>query len=672
MVGNKRRKGWFMGVIMISLVFTILSGGYLFSQLHYSKDVSLVAPDDLSGDSSDQSKVPFGRGTAPTGPRRNRGKGKGKGGKGNGTVKDTAAPAPQKDQEDVGKTDHDPVDDHGSELNLSKGGAATTADQVTRICDLEDVSNGQWIFTTTPSHPFATAEGEEQDMIWTGYGKSGCSSNIWNERYLLTPTPGSTNGTLGGSSLSIGQKQSKKDWDYATRLKAYHWQLNQPIPGNKAPKSVNDQEKCQQPIMDVVDFVEVLKRAPLVMIGDRFLEQEYLALECIILGMQTELILDYKRKHPEEQSDVGGKNYPRDYSIESEKPEIVELQIGRVGSAEGSGMYRKAKPGQMRLVDRLSNLTLATFIRSDVLWDSNMLQRQVSKHALKSAAELSKLDVGGLHPDCQLVGKVVLCEPANIRSHDIEPEQPAQSSSWWSWWIGTENPTQEQTQDSVLDKNGPEEEMTYGSDLDHDMINLEWTEMLPEFLPLPQGEHKDEASARTPLVLISNGLFWEYDSWDAMTAAELAQMQDHKKLSKSEQEHLRRRQIRRKKMLRQRYTMILTNTLDYLQAVHPELRVMVQTSVKRRPCEPLQGSMEAADKALRDSKDQEAALLNALTKTVVAKMRDERFSFLDTTFLRLFQDSPTANKRYCRNFMMPGPLDILIHHLYGELYRLDL
>lgn len=87
-------------------------------------------------------------------------------------------------------------------------------------------------------------------------------------------------------------------------------------------------------------------------------------------------------------------------------------------------------------------------------------------------------------------------------------------------------------------------------------------------------------------------------------------------------------------------------------------------------------------------------------------MQDPLYSFLDTTFLRIFKDS-TPNKRHCRNFMMPGnahcllsvvglkviiervmvatntkkvcflvfvvgPLDTLVKFLYGELYRLDL
>jgi len=633
---------------MISLVFTLLSGGYLLSQLHSSKEVSLIAPDDLPGDSSDQINVPFGRGAAPSGPRRNRGNGGGKSvHKDMGASKDTTHASEKGTLTDTAGQDGD----HGS---LQGPNTAATSEQQARICDLQDVSDGQWIFKAAPRHPFAVAEGGGNDMAWTGYGKSGCSSSIWNERYLLTPAPSSANGTLGGINLAFGQKQSKKDWDYATHLKAYQWQLGQPSQGNKPPKVKDEEEKCLQPTMNVVDFVEVLKRAPLVMIGDRFLEQEYLTLECMILGMQSQLVLDYKGKHPDETFAAGGKDYPFDYRIESEMPQIVELQVTRAGSAEGSGMYRKAKPGQMRLVDRVSNLTLATFIRSDVLWDSEMSQRQVSKHALKSAAELSKLEIGGLHPDCQLIGQVALCEPANIRSHDKEPEQSTPSPSWWSWWMGTDGPVSEQTQNSVHDQDEPDEEMSHGSDLDHDMINLEWAEMLQEFLPVSQ---------RTPTVLISNGVFWEYDPRDAMTTSEFAQVQGSKKLTKSEQDHLRKRQVRRKRVLRQRYTMILTNTLDYLQAVHPELRVVVQTSVKRRPCEPSQqqntkkqGSIEVADRALRDSKDQEAALLNALTKVTKRGRCGSQQKMINISQMTITDNFSTidCNRPWSLRFKMSG------------------
>ncbi|KAG0054564.1 hypothetical protein BGZ83_010969 [Gryganskiella cystojenkinii] len=720
MVGSKKRKGWFLAIIFFSLVLTFFSSGYLFSQLHSSKDMSLPLDGLSSDDVNSLNKNPFGQGSTIAGPRRTRGKDKGKGkGKGKGKAKPgKTQPVPggtegekgkPKDttHEDESKTDHGLDGDHGSLLDLHRGGGEklngakdsgkeieTSTEPEKRICDPEDLSNGQWVFTATPRPLFTPKSESSRDMSWTGYGESGCQSTIWNERYLLTPS--SVNNTLGPttSRLVISDRQSKQDWEYASRLKDYHWQLDQPVQSKqKAVIKEQHQQECRQPVMDVVDFIEVLKRAPLIMIGDRFLEEEYLALECMILGAQSQLAFDYKKEHPDdklENYEINSKEYPLDYRIESEMPEVVELQVaptrgrGKGGEDRGSGVYRKAKPGQMRLVDRLSNMTLATFIRSDVLWDSNMLQSQISKHALKSTAGLSKLEAGGLHPDCQLVGHVVLCEPANLQSREAEPtteESKPALSSWWHWWVRADIPASAAPLDSV-DQGDLEGEMSFGSDLDHDMINLEWTQLLREVLSEAHGQlvtgDDGEDIPRTPMVLVSNGHFWEYDPRDAMTGSELAQEQAHKRFSKTEQEQIRKRQVLRRKLLRQRYTMVLTNMMDYLQTTHPELRVMVQTSVKRRPCELLQqqnprqqGPINAAEKTLRDLKDQEAALLNALTKTVVARMQHPRYSFLDTTFLRLFQDA-TTNKRYCRNFMMPGPLDILVHHLYGELFRLDL
>ncbi|KAF9354933.1 hypothetical protein BGX26_007185 [Mortierella sp. AD094] len=545
----------------------------------------------------------------------------------------------------------------------------------TRICNLEDVADGQWVYSETQGQ--SPEWGPNQDMSWTGYGHNSCRSTIWNERYLLTPTVANDT-TSKHRSTSILQN----DWDYAHHLQNFLWQ-----PAQKQRQS--QEGSCRQPEMDVEDFVEVLKRAPLVMIGDKFLEQEYLTIECFVLGMQGQLVYDYRLENNKKSVDEKTMKGALEYWIESETPPVVEFKVApqSVAKTEGTSpsgknrpaVYRKAKPGQMRLVDRVSNLTLVTFIRSDVLWDSEMLTRQTSKHTLKSILQPSNLDAAsGLHPDCKLAGTVLLCEPARIDfAHDSGLEgykstKQSTSKHWWQWWIGADDNT-EAGQLQSEDVEDSEEDMSFGSDFDHDMINLEWVQSLQDIVQDAANHQSKEGTAtveRKPVVMISNGHFWEYDPQDAaalfsITKGESGKMKK-RALSKVEQDQLRESQIKRRKLLRQRYTMVVTNMLDYIKATYPDLRVMVQTSVRCNTC-----GAAANTKAPGGVESQEAALLNALTKTVVARMQDPLYSFLDTTFLRLFRDS-VANKRHCNNFMMPGPLDTLVHHLYGELFRLDL
>lgn len=554
-----------------------------------------------------------------------------------------------------------------------------------RICNLQDIAKGQWVFSHAASSH--SAPGAGQDLSWTGYGPFGCRSTIWNERYLLTPAAVPV--PESESSTTASSPHLSKDWAYADRLQHYHW-LMEPS-GPKRKQDQQQEPKCRQPDIGVADFVEVLKRSPLVMIGDKFLEQEFLTLECMLMGMQQQLLLDYRAEDNGNRGTLAELE-ALDYWIDSEKPAVIELKVASSeklsppespsdssagASKSRSIVYRKAKPGQMKLIERQSNLTLITFIRSDVLWDTGMLTETAAKHALKSVEELATLDAVGLHPDCKLAGLTLMCEPAGIDRHDSESRgtastKPTQQSTsrWWKWLVGSE----ESSSDELSGHNVAEsadEEMSTGSDLDHDMINLEWVDTLKEIVEesakLRQRRKWGAPEVeRKPMVLVSNGQFWEYDPRDAVPF----DLQDgDRKLSKIEQDRIKESQDRRRNTLRQRYTIVLTNMLDYIKTTHPDLRVMVQTSVKRSPCE--SASVSADDKALWKLKDQEAALLNALTKTVVARMQDPLYSFLDTTFLRIFKDS-APNKRHCRNFMMPGPLDTLVKFLYGELYRLDL
>ncbi|KAF9900410.1 hypothetical protein EC991_007362 [Linnemannia zychae] len=664
-VSSKRRKGWFLGLILVSLALTFFSGGYLMNQLQYhSKDiVPPVVPGSIGREQGGhQPNTPITDVERDSGPRKDRDRNKSKHGP---KKKKPGKPA----GEGGGRHEDTPL------TSLS-------------LCNLEDIARGQWVFSQASStHSAANAAGIDRDLSWTGYGPSGCKSNIWNERYLLTPAFVPETGSLPSTS----SPHLSNDWSYADRLQQYRWVLENASPKHRQ-KSQKDQQqqepKCRQPDLDLTDFVEVLKRAPLVMIGDKFLEQEFLILECMFAGMQQQLLVDYRAE------DNGNRSLQEelaalDYWIDSEKPAVIELKVasGEKLSTPGSSpedageppkpqsmIYRKAKPGQMRLFDRQSNLTLITFIRSDVLWDAGMLIGTATRHAIPSLEELSALDAGGLHPDCKLAGSSLMCEPAGIGRHESESRgatQPTQQSTsgWWSWLVGSE----EDGADKLAEHNvveSTDEEMSTGSDLDHDMINLEWVETLKDVVEesakLRQKRRWGAPEVeRKPMVLVSSGQVWEYDPRDAIQL----DLQRDRKLSKSEQDRIKESQDKRRGLLRQRYTIVLTNMLDYIKNTYPDLPVMVQTSVKRSPCET--GAVSADEKALWKLKDQEAALLNALTKTVVTRMQDPQYSFLDTTFLRVFKDS-TPNKRHCRNFMMPGPLDTLVKFLYGELFRLDL
>ncbi|KAF9110192.1 hypothetical protein BGX27_006658 [Mortierella sp. AM989] len=664
---NKRRKSWFLSLIFISLALTILSGGYLLTQFQHQRD---HIPPALPGN-EDVEKGDLLLDPGSGGPRRDRNRGK----------KHKAPKKPSMRQNGKNETS---IAGSGKLIPNIPGPDKGNADGATalRICNLGDVADGQWIYSKTQKQ--APAWGSGQNMSWTGYGHSGCRSTIWNERYLLAPAL-SNDTTARHPSASILQN----DWDYAHHLRNFQWRL-----AHNQEQSQKSQEGaggiCRQTEMDVEDFVEVLKRAPLVMIGDKFLEQEYLTIECMVLGMQNQLVFDYRSANKMNPVDEKAMKETLEYWVEAETPPVIELKVAPQTAAKSEGIsssgrnrsaiYRKAKPGQMRLVDRTSNLTLVTFIRSDVLWDSAILKSQTNVHLVKPAMEFSSLDVSGLHPDCKLVGTVLLCEPARIDlSHDgpegHRPTKPLAAKHWWQWWIGVGDDDDVAAEQLRGDGNGDEdveeleEDMSFGSDFDHDMINLEWVQALDNIVQDTADYRANSVVGvveRKPVVMISNGHFWEYDPQDATALFSLAKSENQKLkkrgLSKKEQEQLHLSQIKRKRLLRQRYTVVLTNMLDYIKATYPNLRVMAQTSVRCNACRTASNP---------ETRGREAALLNVLTKTVVARMQDPLYSFLDTTFLRHFRDSLT-NRRYCNNFMMPGPLDTLVHHLYGELFRLDL
>ncbi|KAF9273407.1 hypothetical protein BGZ68_001532 [Mortierella alpina] len=724
-ISNKRRKSWFLTLLLVSLALTVFSGGFLLNQLHHQRDLAPQPLDPFAADGAGSKKIEPG---ALDGPRRDRNRGKkhrvpkttkpaGQTEKGK-TIPEIPVDTPKTkgnttEKEEEQKVDRptelDPnlsldeldvkKDSHGQGMDAPQGTTNTTNTEApaARICSLEDVANGRWVYSKVELET-----GSALDLSWTGYGPKGCRSNIWNERYLLTPSP--TDNATATSANIQSQSLTQRDLEYARQLKRYRWQLN--TDGRSSSSSSNDpqgtgKDDCRQPPMDVIDLVEVLKRSPLVMIGDKFLEQEFLTLECMIMGMQDQLLFDSRSSGTSELTQEGkmmakGEEGEEalDYLIEVRRPDVVELKIAPVMSSNkkdtGSdsamrrpAVYRKAKPGQMRLVDRASNTTLITFVRSDVLWDSEMMTGQVAKHALKSVAELSVLDAGGLHPDCKLVGSVVLCESAHNERRGQPPTKEPGSSPLWALLGGFKGDSANVDVDEDVEdarhyhEDSEAGEMAFGSDLERDMINLEWVSILEDIVrdsaayveKALEGQQQTNAATaveRKPMVLISNGHVWEYDPEDAV---------DHdqggnEKLSKMEQDvNIRARQQNRRKQLRRRYAMVLSNTLDYIKSTHPDMRVMVQTSVRRSPCESGSGSVEA--QAIRDMKDEEAALFNALTKTVVAKMQSPLYSFLDTTFLRLFKET-MPDKHHCDSFMMPGPLDTLVHQLYGELYRLDL
>ncbi|KAF9922497.1 hypothetical protein FBU30_007363 [Linnemannia zychae] len=638
LVSSKKRKGWFLGLILISLALTIFYGGYLMSQLQYHKDnVPSMSTDGQQGQGNHGSNIPITTDTEhDSGPRKDR---------------------------DRSKAPHSPKKKKPTKPTTPTEGSRQH--DTLRICNLDDISKGQWVFSQAKNTPYTTPASAiaDQDLAWTGYGPLGCRSNIWNERYLLTPEFIPKNGL----PVATSDPDLLQDLAYANHLQQYHWLTGLSKQGHMAQQDNKQGSQCRQPDLDLTDFVEVLKRSPLVMIGDKFLEQEFMIMECMLMGMQQQLLSEYRAEdngNRGSQEELAG----LDYWIDSEKPDVIELKVAsgdrsttKMGVSEGlahktrSTVYRKAKPGQMRLFDRRSNLTLITFIRSDVLWDAGMLMGKNSKHALKPIEELSVLDAGGLHPDCKLAGTVLMCEPAGIDRHNSESRGITQSiqqpkTKWWKWLLGSdEDSSDEQLGHNIVES--ADEEMSIGSDLDHDMINLEWIETLKDIVQESEALRQRRKWGapeveRKPLVLVSNGQFWEYDSRDAIPV----DLQSKQKLTKAEQSTVKESQNKRKSLLRQQYTIVLTNMLDYIKTKYPDLRVIVQTSVKRSPCEG--GTISVENAAIWKLKDQEAALLNALTKTIVARMQDPLYSFLDTSYLRIFKDS-TPNKRYCRNFMMP-------------------
>ncbi|KAG0216238.1 hypothetical protein BGX28_004603 [Mortierella sp. GBA30] len=694
-VSNKRRKSWFLSLILISLGLTVFSGGYLLTQLQHHKDLVPSQSPSIPQPADDGSQLSI---PLQDGPRRDRNRGKklrvpklkpaGQTDKGNTITKDIPKTkgntTENKGTKDPKNSDSDINTENGSsiDLRLKKNSTeqgletaerppnTTTTEEFSnvRLCNLEDMASGRWVHAKADLLAQERA-GSDLHLSWTGYGPSGCRPNIWNERYLLAPSIANNSSTTEPSHGTTVQR----DWDYARHLIGYRWQLNRGEAARRQPTV----EDCRQPEMDIVDLVEVLKRSPLLMIGDKFLEQEFLTLECMIMGMQDQLLIDTRQrlheKHMQQELLEA-----MDYWIEEEWPSVIELKIAPAASIKASpssmpstpptaksptrpNIYRKAKPGYMKLIDRLSNTTLVTFVRSDVLWDSKMMAGQVAKHAIKSVAELSTLDAGGLHPDCKLVGSVVMCESPHIGIHKSNPEdvrstKQTSSSSFWTWLVRDDRDSVDMEEQH--DQNGGTDagEMSVGSDLDRDMINLEWVSVLEEMVQdstsyrdntKAEGEQNQAVIERKPMVLLSNGHFWEYDPADAIDVGQRGK----RGLSKVEQDVVRASQERRRKLLRKRYTMVLTNVLGYIKATYPDVRVMVQTSVKGNPCRA--GLDHIEEKRTQDMKDQEAALLNALTKTVVARMQDPLYSFMDTTFLRLFKEvEPTKHR--CDSFTMPG------------------
>ncbi|KAF9435578.1 hypothetical protein BGZ76_005952 [Entomortierella beljakovae] len=544
-VTNKRRKSWFLSLIMISLVLTVLSGGYLLGQFQYQRDhMPPAVPLPGKGTAGDLLVDP-----GSEGPRRDRSRGK-----------HQKAPKKQPEQPSSNKTTNS-----GPEKvipNIPAPSIINPSDETTgtRICTLEDVAKGQWIYFKTQDK--APEWSPDQDMSWTGYGHKGCQSSIWNERYLLTPAITNLTTTRYPSIPDL-----QNDLNYAHHLRNFQWQLLNEKSQNQG--SQGTEGKCQQPGMDIEDFVEVLKRAPLIMIGDKFLEQEYLTIECLVMGMQERLKLEYKSENTKKPIDEKNMRKALEYWIETEAPPVVEFKAAphsnnRVSGSTSSGkdrptVYRKAKPGQLRLVDRTSNLTLVTFIRSDVLWDSGMLNSQIFRHPVKSDVEQSSADANGLHPDCNLVGTTLMCEPARIDSSIAEKlqgnklDKKSSVKHWWQWWIGTE--TEQSHDENDSDEGGGaevEDDMSFGSDFDHDMINLEWVQALENIVKDTEEHHSKQSVERKPVIVISNGHFWAYDPRDVTALMRLSRDEKLNINSKSEQGKLRHNQILRRKLLRQR------------------------------------------------------------------------------------------------------------------------
>lgn len=615
-IRGKRRKSWFLSVIIVSLFLTVLSGGYLLSQLQPQKDAG-PSTTPLTGGENTNNDTLLDPGS---GPRRDRNRGKKYRPSNKETGKGKIPPPSERLKVSPGRNKRmfSGIDNKTTDNN-DQPSPDNHSPQGLRMCNLQDLIHGRWV--SSDKQGKAPQWTLDQDLRWTGYGPKGCRSSIWNERYLLTPSITSKTTTRANALFQMDQ-------EHAWQLKGYHWQVDyaQDRQHQGYGQGTQNPQDCWQPVMDLGDLVEVLKRAPLVMIGDKFLEQEYLTMECMIMGMQDELVFNYKVENNGAVTEEEALE-SLEYRIESEMPPIVELKVApgsgnsafsstgaRTGAPSRSlpNVYRKAKPGEMRLVDRASNLTLMTFIRSDALWDSGMSASLVAKHGLKSVAELSTMDVGGLHPDCKLVGIVLLCEPARIDTHGggargIEKTR----SRWWHWLLGETPSTDNGNDDEDIQD---DEEMSFGSDLDHDMINLEWIQSLEAIVQnsavrRENAFQREDNVERKPVVMISNGHFWEFDPQDSIG---LLQRDSDRKLSKTEEETMKRNQDKRRKLLRHRYTMMLTNTLDYIKRSYPDLRVVVQTSVRRSACGA--SPIDVATSALKDMKDQEAALLNALTK----------------------------------------------------------
>ncbi|KAF9430193.1 hypothetical protein BGZ94_007977 [Podila epigama] len=700
LVSSKRRKSWFLGLIIVSLVFTALSGAYLLSQFHQRDFMPTTSPTAGGSDGipSRQPNSPSLGSPELNGPRRNRHRGK----------KWPTQKTKSKAETGAGKNNSTQPDNrqqpNKNNNNNKKNGPKVVPsddeddeeDDSIRICDLEDITNGQWITVASP----ISDKDVGQDQSWTGYGYGGCKSHIWNERYLLTPSsPASSSSSTSSSVLGPSNRQStirQQNFEYAVRSKRMQWKIEQ---GEKQQQKT----VCRQPEMDVSDFVEVLKRSPLFMIGDKFMELEYLSMECMILGMQEEL------KRGRQLSGDEGEDDSERIQIESVMPPVTELRLGpgkmvlndasqdgsaSAGTAAAPRIYRKAKPGKMQLVDRVSNLTLATFIRSDVLWDLD------TRPANQNSTE-------ALHPDCRLLGNSLQCEPTYAsqaeqmqgqrkgRGNENTSQGPSNHGSWWNWWISDSDASSPQLSQS-RDRDGNDahqdeslESLSVGSDLDQDMINLEWASMLQQ--SVEEESNQKKTISRRPTVVISNGLFWRYDPQDVSVdsildilasrqggldngiAPKMSRVnQRNRKLTKTQQEQVKAYHNKRRTQLKQRYATVLANALHYFQERWPDLRVIVQTSVKKKnkSCESVSG-IEGLSAQEQEQEEQEAALLNLLTKTIVARLQDPHYSFMDTTFLRQYKDV-NPNKMQCQSFMLPGPLDILVQHIYGELFRLDL
>ncbi|KAF9582647.1 hypothetical protein BGW38_010934 [Lunasporangiospora selenospora] len=646
-----------------------LRGGAQHRILHHPSDI--FTSGQQPGDSKQDLLIPEPVDSG-SGSRRNRNRGKGKN---TGPWSKDPSGDRLKDQPD---SETIPGSDRGKVVGVGSGDSSVGGNKDIsnlQICNLNDLVHGHWVYSESIRKTIVGSQGSNPagDQSWTGYGPLGCRSHIWNERYLLTPNVNSLTSAYSTPPQLTRASLLNQNRNYATHMQSFSWVLDH----GQSENGQIDQKtsRCQQPEMDVGDFIEVLKRSPLIMVGDKFLEQEFLSLECMVMGLQDQLLKNYRTEHQIKGTDNESVDWKiMDYHIESEMPPTVELKIapGRdaavfatqqkskqspqssspVPKVPSSNIYRKAKPGQMKLVDMKSNLTLATFIRSDVLWDAGMFSPQTTDHE-------------ALHPDCKLVGPVLMCEPPPQLPNTKSPSgsgAPTRKGSWFSWWIGEQD-----QQGSTKGKAGKGEsqnmdesaEFWVGSDLERDMINLEWVDMLRQIVDAEGEASKDSRGSRTPLMVISNGIFWSYDPLDALLLDEtfrLRQQHGPKRLTKVERDQALKLQDTRRKLLRRRYTTVLSHTLEFLKATYPELRVIIQTSVRRHQDCPTSRSTKssAAETVVRDDRDQEDALLNELTRVVVARMQDSRFSFLDTTFLRLFNDTSNLSRRYCHRFMMPG------------------